>query len=165
MGGKGGDGGGSGIASSDIDQLETIARESVRKAQGPTKRKHVFLSFQVEDLDGANLFRGQAKNDNSQLDFIDFSLRAPFNSEDSEYIKRGIRDRIDASSTTIVLIGTNTHESEWVDWEIRESLKRGKNVIAVTLNNDSPGKTPLACKEAGIKPIPWNHDDINRALK
>jgi hypothetical protein len=161
----GGGGGGLGLAPSDLDRLENIARDSIRNAQGPVKRRRVFLSFQVEDLDSVNLFRGQAKNENSELDFIDFSLRAPFNSENAEYIRRGIRDRISASSTTIVLIGKNTHNSEWVDWEIRESIKQNKKVIVVTLDNDSPSKLPKVCKEAGITSVSWNHEEIKRALE
>ena len=160
----GGNGGGPGITPSDLDRLENIARDSIRNAQGPVKRRRVFLSFQAEDLDSVNLFRGQAKNENSELDFIDFSLRAPFNSENADYIKRGIRDRISASSTTIVLLGKNTHNSEWVDWEIRESLKQNKKVVVVTLVNDSTCKLPNACKEAGLVPVSWNHEEIKRAL-
>ena len=34
---------------------------------------HVFLSFQSEDIDRVQLFRGQAKNRNSSLEFSDYS--------------------------------------------------------------------------------------------
>lgn len=161
----GGGGGGYVPSTTDIDKLEDIARESIHHSRDPSTRRRVFLSFQAEDLDEVNLFRGQAKNDNSELDFIDFSLKAPFNSENAEYIKRGIRDRINASSVTIVLVGKGTHNSEWVDWEIRESLRQEKKVVAVKLDNESSCSVPQACREAGITPIPWNHEEIKRALR
>ena len=37
-----------------------------------------FLSFVEEDLNLVNLFRGQAKNDNNDLDFADYSIKDPF---------------------------------------------------------------------------------------
>lgn len=37
--------------------------------------KHVFLSFVEEDLELVRLFRGQAKNKNSDLEFDDYSER------------------------------------------------------------------------------------------
>ena len=111
-----------------------------------------------------DLFRGQAKNKDSDLDFIDVSLRVPFNSENAEYIKRGIRERIKRSSVTIVLIGETSHESEWIDWEVRESLRLGKGVIAVKLESDSGLKIPRALIDNGITPLPWDHEKISDAI-
>ena len=111
-----------------------------------------------------NLFRGQAKNKNSDLDFIDYSLRIPFNSENAEYIRRGIRERIKNSSVTVVLVGDTTHRSQWVDWEIRESIKQGKGVVAVRLRESLFQKLPGALTEHGIKPIPWDHEKIRDAI-
>ncbi|MBI4130906.1 MAG: TIR domain-containing protein [Nitrosarchaeum sp.] len=36
----------------------------------------------------------------------------------ADYIKQQIRNKIDAASVTVCLIGHSTHKSEWVDWEI-----------------------------------------------
>jgi len=45
----------------------------------PTKR-NVFISFVAEDLNEVNLLRGQARNENSDLEFSDWSLSEPFDS-------------------------------------------------------------------------------------
>lgn len=148
---------------SDMKKLEDIARRELQKPLPPGRRK-VFLSFRGEDLDLVNLFRGQAKNENSDLDFLDYSLRAPFNSENADYIRRGIRERIKQSSVSVILVGPNTHKSKWVDWEIRESLKLGKGVVAVRLKDDQSIKTPKALVENGIKPVGWNHQEIRAAI-
>jgi hypothetical protein len=42
--------------------------------------RHVFLSFVEEDLDRVNLFRGQAKRKNSELEFDDYSVKEAFDS-------------------------------------------------------------------------------------
>ena len=148
----------------DIERLEDIARREIREKKPPAPRRRAFLSFRGEDIDLVNLFRGQAKNKNSDLDFIDFSLVVPFRSEDAEYIQRGIRERIKNSSVTIVLIGETTYRSEWVDWEIRESLRLGKEVISVKIK-DASLQIPKALKEHGIEPLPWDHKIISQAIQ
>lgn len=106
----------------------------------------------------------RAKNKNTDLDFIDFSLRAPFNSKNAEYIKRGIRERIRQSSVTIVLITESTYKSEWVDWEIRESVRLGKGVVGVKLKDDSSIKIPNAIEEHGFRVVGWNHEEIRQTI-
>jgi len=148
---------------SDIRKLEGIARRELeRPAPGP--RRRVFLSFKGEDKPLVDLFRGQARNKNTDLDFIDFSLRVPFNSENAEYIKRGIRERIRQSSVTVVLITESTYKSEWVDWEIRESVRLGKGVVGVKLKDDPSIKIPSAIKEYGFRVVGWNHKEIRQAI-
>lgn len=147
----------------DIEKLKDIARKELKKTP-PKPRKKVFLSFRGEDLDLVNLFRGQAKNQYSDLDFIDFSLRVPFNSKNAEYIKRGIRERIKQSSVTVVLITETSYKSRWINWEIRESLLLGKGVVAVKLKDRAYTKIPNALKEHGIKPVEWDHKKIKHAI-
>ncbi len=165
MGGSGGSY--SSYQPKDVEKLEEIARKEIEKKKDPqdTPRRRVFISFQSDDLNEVNLFRGQAKNEDSELDFIDSSLKVPFNSENAEYIKRGIRDRIDQCSVTVVFIGEKTHESEWVDWEIRESIRRGKGVVAMTSSDDPSLKLPKAVKEYNIKVVPWKHKKIKDAIE
>lgn len=149
----------------DIDRLEDIARREIREKKPLKPRTRVFLSFRGTDINRVNLFRGQAKDKNSNLDFIDYSLQVPFRSEDAEYIRRGIRERIKNSSVTIVLIGETTYRSEWVDWEIRESLRLGKGVIAVKLKREPHLKIPKALIEHGIEPLPWDQTTISQAIQ
>ena len=163
-----GGGGGGGWAPSygkviDIDKLQDIARRELEKP-APEPRRRVFLSFRGEDKTLADLFRGQAKNRNTDLDFIDFSLRAPFNSENAEYIKRGIRERIRQSSVTVVLITESTYRSEWIDWEIRESVRLGKGVVGVRLKDDSSIRIPDAIRQNGFRVVGWNHTEIRQAI-
>ena len=49
-----------------------------------------FLSFVEEDLNLVNLFRGQAFNQDSDLEFDDYSIKQPFDSRNADYIGRGI---------------------------------------------------------------------------
>lgn len=70
--------------------------------------RRVFVSFVVEDQDLVNLFRGQAKNKNTDLEFSDYSVKEPYDSTNAPYIRARIRERIAAASVTICLIGQIT---------------------------------------------------------
>lgn len=163
MGGGGGGWSPSYGGSADIEKLKDVARTELERPS-PAPRRRVFLSFKGEDKTLVDLFRGQAKNENSDLDFIDFSLRAPFNSENAEYIRRGIRQRMEQSSVTIVCVTESTHTSEWVDWEIRESARLGKGVICVRMKDDPSIRIPKAAEEIGARIVNWNHKDIKQAI-
>jgi hypothetical protein len=144
-------------------RLEQIAKEALSKASGDGKC-NVFISFVTQDLDEVNLLRGQAKNENCDLEFNDWSLREPFNSQKADYIKRGIRERIRQSSVTIVYVSEKTANSKWVDWEIRESIALGKAVIAMHKGDRPPGRLPSAVAEHKIAVVPWNHEEIMKAI-
>jgi hypothetical protein len=135
----------------------------LREAAQP-KRRNVFISFVEEDLADINLLRAQAKNEESSLDFNDWSLRQPFDSENAEYIRRGIRERIRQSSVTVCYVTENTAKSRWVDWEIRETIKLGKEVVAMYKGERPPGNLPPAITEFHISLIPWNHREITKAI-
>lgn len=157
-------GGGRSLSSEELRQLEKIAKSSLKDAAQPQKR-NVFISFAEEDLDEVNLLRGQAKNENSNLEFNDWSIKDPFDSKNAEYIKRGIRERIRQCSVTICYLTENTANSKWVDWEIRESIKLGKGVIAMYGGGFPPKNLPPAIKELGIKIVPWNQEELSKAIE
>src|SRR5213593_916255 len=96
-----------------------------------------FLSFVQEDLNVVNLFRGQAKNEDSELDFADYSIKEPFDSNNAEYIGRGISAQIKVCTLTICLYGPTTYKSQWVDWELRKTLAMGKPIMGVKLYSDN----------------------------
>ena len=123
--------------------------------------KHVFLSFVIEDERLVTLFRGQARNKNSDLAFDDYSVREPINSTNAPYIKARITEKIRAASVTICLIGHTTSSSSWVDWEIRKSSELGKRVFGVRLHSDPTNdKPPTALADIRAKILNWDIDKI-----
>lgn len=154
----------SGLTADQRSLVERNAKEIIEEVNGEVKR-NVFISFDSDDLDEVNLLRGQAKNENSNIEFNDYSLKAPFNSENADYIKRGIRERIRQSSVTVVYLSDKTADSEWVDWEIRESLAMGKGVLAMHKGDTPPKRLPKAIIENNIKVLPWKQQLINEAIQ
>lgn len=157
-------GSGGGLLSSDIKSLEDKVKQRLAEAKKDVSR-HVFISFDHEDLGEVNLLRGQAKNDNLDLKFDDHSVKEPYDSDNADYIKRNIREKIDRCSVTIVYLSDKTASSKWVNWEIEESFKRGKGVIGVYKGDRPPAKTPPAFNQNGCKAVKWEHAVLKKAIE
>lgn len=148
-------GGGGGVRSiGDIQSLVDRAKKELREGE-QAGRRNVFISFAYEDIDTVNLLRGQAKNDNIPLDFSDWSVSEPFNSERATYIKQKISDRIAQCSVTVVFLSSATPKSSWVEWEIEESIRQGKHVVGVYPQDSESKARPAVIKLHGIKCVPW----------
>lgn len=101
------------------------------------------------------------------FEFVGRHLLSPADSEDPNYIRSKIREEMNGTSITVVLIGQKTAESDWVDFEIRESLARGNGLLGIRLKGAEDAPIPLALKEAGARVIDWEpnefSDEIARA--
>ena len=160
----GGGGGGRGLTPDELRDLEQRAKQSM-KDLGSTGKCNVFISFASEDLNDVNMLRGQAKNENSDIEFNDWSLKEPFDSEKAEYIKRGIRERIRQCSVTVVYVSDATAKSKWVDWEIRESIALGKGVVAMHKGDTPPAHLPKAVPDNNVPVVRWNQKELAKTIK
>lgn len=127
--------------------------------------RNVFLSFVQEDLDLVNLFRGQAKKEDTELEFQDFSVKEPINSKNAEYIKQQIRDLIKKVSVTTVLIGYGTYTSDWVAWEVETSVELGKGLVGVRLHGLASDLVPQALAKQKAEIVNWDIKEIVRAIE
>ena len=151
----GGDGRGGWNKLGNVRALEEKAREALKGG-----KRNVFISFAAEDMDEVNLLRAQTKNDNSDIEFNDHSVKEPFDSERAEYIKCKIAERIARISITVVYLSNNTAQSRWVKWEVEKSIELGKKVIAVHSGESYAGKKPSWLTE-NISVVPWNKLAVN----
>lgn len=154
----GGGGGGGWDTLGNIRALEQKAKEALKGG-----KRNVFISFATEDTDEVNLLRGQAKNDNSDIEFNDHSVREPYDSERAEYIKQKIAERISRASVSVVYVSGNTSQSQWVKWEVEKSLELGKKVVAVHAGSKPPMQLPEWIRRLRIKVVPWSK--LHRELK
>lgn len=146
MGGSGG-----GRKLGDIERLKAVASEALDR-----KRRNIFISFAYEDLGEVNLLRGQAKNDNSEIDFIDRSVQSPFDSNRAEYIRGRLEQRINQASMTVVFLSQDTPDSSWVAWEVGKSIELGKDVVGVHSGEGLPSRLPDFVRKNGIKVVSWS---------
>lgn len=155
---------GGGISLGDLAKLQEAAKQKLKDASAESS-PHVFISFSYEDIDEVNLLRGQAKNENNDLQFDDHSVKEAFDSTNADYIKRQIRDKIDRASVTVVYVSESSATSKWVHWEIEESLRRGKGVVAVHKGDKPPAKLPAALANANCKIVKWEHAALVSAIQ
>jgi len=147
----GGGGGGNWNRLGDVRSLE----EKAKAALGGGKR-NVFISFATEDMAEVNLLRGQAKNENSDIEFNDHSVREPYDSERADYIKSKITERINRCSVTVVYVSESTAQSRWVQWEVEKSLSLGKKVVATHAGVSPASPIPKWLSRPEIKVVPWS---------
>lgn len=162
MGGSSGFG--RGLTPEQLKEVERRAKESMKTA-GSTGKHNVFISFASEDLNDVNMLRAQAKNENSDIEFNDWSVKEPFDSESAEYIKRGIRERIRQCSVMVVYLSDKTVDSEWVDWEIREAIALGKGIVAMHKGETPPERLPKAITDNRVPVVPWHQKELRKAIE
>ena len=84
--------------------------------------------------------------------------------QNPDYIKQMLREHIQWAGKLICLIGPHTHESEWVDYEIRAAHRMGKSIIGVYVHGATDADVPEALDEYADAIVGWNRESIERAL-
>lgn len=129
--------------------------------------KKIFVSYRADD-EGTmykNLLVAWSKNDNGHFDikFEDTSIGVSINSTNASYIKSKIKEKIKESKTVLVLIGEETHKSDWVEWEIETAAELNKKLVAVKIENSY--SSPLAILLKGAKwAKSFKYDSIKKAI-
>ncbi len=129
------------------------------------EKYYVFISFYADDLPEVSLLCDQFKNENSNIEFDARYLKLPFNQKKSDPLKHDIRELIRQSPFTVVYVSDKAANSEWVDWEIRESLAMGKDVLAMHEGDTPPKHLPEAINENSIEVLSWNPQRIIEAIQ
>lgn len=124
---------------------------------------NVFVSHYHEDEDNIKRMKDLLGDDYSIRNYSVTSDKYN-NAHSKEYIKSMLRPLINQASTFICLIGPNTHDSEWVNWEVEQALKQGKRIIGVYLWGAKDSDIPPALEDAADAMVGWNHDTILDAI-
>ncbi|TIL67461.1 TIR domain-containing protein [Mesorhizobium sp.] len=80
-------------------------------------------------------------------------------------LKRLLRMKISWASTVVVLIGKNTHQRPWVDWEIKKANELGKRIVGVYERGGTENDIPEALKKYGDARVGWNSASIIDAIE
>ena len=99
-----------------------------------------------------------SKNNYIDFEIYDESLKAKVNSQNENYIKSQIRDRIKRASATLIIDSEYARKSKWVKWEYKESIKCSNAIICL-----ANGSLPLI-RNQRIK-IVWNIQQLTQLLK
>ena len=94
-------------------------------------KKVVFIAFAIEDERQRNLLKGQSLNTKSPFEYVDMSVKEPY---DSNWKER-VRTRIRRSDGVIALVSKNSLTSSGQKWELacaREEKKKIRGIWAYT---------------------------------
>jgi hypothetical protein len=109
--------------------------------------RKIFFSFHYE----RDAWRaGQVRNSDlipneDEQGFIDAAAWEEIKRQGQGAIERWILGQFEGTSVTVVLIGSETAQRPWVDFEIRESWKRGNAIVGLYIHNvkDNESKTDM----------------------
>lgn len=136
--------------------------------------KRIFISYNHKDQMKAKGFNLLRWNKNVDLDFVGRHLLDPVDSKNEQYIRSRVIEQLSGTSVTVVLIGTETAESDWVAWEIDKSIEKKNGVLAIKLDDATPNPAAGtvvgdALKRAGAEIMNWEPQEfeagIERAFK
>jgi hypothetical protein len=117
-------------------------------------KKVVFVAFAIEDESQRNLLKGQALNTKSPFEYIDMSVKTPY---DSGW-KEQVRTRIRRSDGVIALISKNSLTSDGEKWEIECAREEKKRVLGIWAYTDD--RTNLS----GVSAVEWKWDTIKNFI-
>lgn len=136
-----------------------------------TKRRHVFISHHhADDAHVSDLTSLLGRNG---YEIRNSSIRAkPENQRrldqkqvSDRTIKRLLRMKMAWASTVVVLIGKETHNRPWVDWEIKKANKLGKRIVGVFERGGTENDVPAALERYQDARVAWNSTSIIDAIE
>ena len=121
--------------------------------------KRVFISFAKEDIHLRDLLRGQAHNESSPFEFVDMSVKQPWNSQ----WKTNCRTRIKGCDGVISIVTQNTKNADGQIWEIKCAQQEGVPMLGIYGYNTHVGTIPSDCGHVRI--VDWTWSNISNWLK
>ncbi len=109
--------------------------------------RKIFFSFHYE----RDAWRaGQIRNSDllspeDNVGFIDAAAWEEIKRKGDAAVEKWINEQLEGTSVTVVLIGAETSQRPWVDYEIRTSWERGNAIIGLYIHNvkDNERKTDM----------------------
>lgn len=115
--------------------------------------KRVFIAFAIEDIRFRDFLVGQAKNDRSPFEFVDMSVKTPWQTDWEEKCRVKIR----SCDGVIALISKNTPSASGELFEIKCAYEEKIPVMLMYINNDRPVLPfPLSTRSINI----WSWDNL-----
>lgn len=127
--------------------------------------RRIFMSFCYADQMKAKGFNLLRWNKNVSFNFVGRHLLDPVDSTNKDYIARKIREQISGTSVTVVLLGAETCDSEWVNKEIEWSLAKDcpNGIVAIKLQDDAP--VPDILHKCGAEIVGWQPHEFQNAIE
>jgi len=117
-------------------------------------KKVLFVAFAIEDVTQRDLLKGQSLNTMSPFEYVDMSVKEPY---DSQWKER-VRTRIRRSDGVIVLVSRNSLTSSGQKWEISCAKEEQKNILGIW------AYTKDRTDVSGVRTVAWTWNAINQFI-
>lgn len=134
--------------------------------------RRVFFSFHYErDIWRVNVVRNSGAIEGvAAAGFHDASLWEETKKRGADAVKRLIDCGLEGTSVTVVLIGAQTAQRQYVSYEIAKSISQGNGLLGILIHNikdqsgqsDIRGDVPEALQEAGAPVYTWDYGKLGR---
>ena len=118
------------------------------------EKKVIFVAFAIEDERQRDFLKGQSLNTNSPFEYVDMSVKEPY---DSNWKER-VRTRIKRSDGVIALVSRNSLTSSGQKWEVSCAKEEKKKLIGIWAYKDD--RTNLL----GINTVVWTWPTIEKFI-
>jgi hypothetical protein len=115
--------------------------------------KVIFVAFAIEDQRQRDLLKGQSLNTRSPFEYVDMSVKEPY---DSAWKER-VRTRIRRSDGVIALVSRSSLASSGEQWEVQCAKEEGKKLIGLWAYTDDRTQPAFL---SGTRIIQWSWPGI-----
>ncbi len=117
-------------------------------------KKVIFVAFAIEDERQRDFLKGQSLNTKSPFEYVDMSVKEPY---DSNWKER-VCTRIRRSDGVIALVSKNSLTSSGQKWEIACAREEKKKVLGIWAYKDD--RTDLS----GVNTVVWTWPAIEKFI-
>jgi len=127
-----------------------------------------FVGFSSTDIHYYRLMQAWKQNQHIDFNFSDCQLPDAVCSDDEDYVKRRLRERIDMAGTYAMLIGAHTkYQRKFVPWEAEVAIEKGCTLIGINLNaaRSIDDLCPTILRNMGAIFVPFSPSIVAYALE
>jgi hypothetical protein len=111
------------------------------------EKTRIFVAFRGNDLNSMNTLLDW--DNNQEFDFVyeNDIPRVVFHSAEAKEIKTELTEKIKSGTHFLCIIGKDTGNNDWINWQVQTASVTGRKVVAVRLN--AKNKSPAALLNFG----------------
>ncbi len=131
----------------------------LKKSKTEIKKKRVFISFAIEDIEFRDHLIEQARKKHSPFNFIDMSVKIKWNQD--EWKKR-CRTKIKRCDGVIALLSKKTHNAGGARWEMKCAKEENIKIIGMHIRKNDKGAIPIELQDEEV--IEWTWENLEKFI-
>ena len=124
----------------------------------------VFISHSWDHVNDLRALRDLLKKRGYfHVEFEESSPEEPINSENLEYIKRRLREKISNSDIVLGIAGVYASHSDWMEWELDTALEENIPIVGVIPRGQE--RISNVVRSRAKECVRWNTESIVEAIR